>query len=315
MVSIKAIGTVGKAVRVFAVNAQYVPPPALDVLSYAAYAALGCTTEGAVSIVGGGLRSGTVLNNSGNLAADVWAGSISNSGTIAGEVRTGQAALLPLSDGTLNAYVTSGTVISYSALSSGTMKKVLLSAQSNPYGSPNASGTYVITVPFNSTLIIRRSRIVATLVVRLSLASSLEIVDEVNWDRPSLDQPSLVVLATAACSVTLSGSTRNLSEASENCNFNPSTTPYNGQSDTDETDLYPSQIRGIIHITGQLTSTILNNNVSILGTVISESSLTMQTGAKITYDSTVITSPPTPYRTGTASMMPVPGSWVWLPEP
>ncbi|MFN7020920.1 MAG: hypothetical protein ACK4WH_06285 [Phycisphaerales bacterium] len=312
-VRIIGVGKVGQARRAYAVEARWVPPPALEVLNHAVYATGSINCRGAARAVGGGIRCAGTLTNSSTLLADVWASSVSNSGTIAGEVREGGSSLSPLSDGTLASLASRGTVINYGSLSGGSIDRVLLSPGANPYGAPNADGIYVISVPALSTLTIRRSRIVGTLVVQLGLSSSLQVRDEVNWERSDDNLPTLIVSATALSSVGFSGSSNPLSEGLLGVNFNPASTPYNGQSDTDTADTYPTEVRGVIHISTLLASVTCGHGFTLNGTLITEGSLTIDAGASFNHDATVLNSPPAAYQTGSASMMPVPGTWSWVP--
>lgn len=312
-VRIVGVGRVGQARRAYAVEARWVPPPALEVLNHAVYAAGSINCRGTARAVGGGIRCGGTLTNSSTLAADVWASSVSNSGTIAGEVREGGSSLSPLSDGSLAGLASRGTAINYGSLSGGFIDRALLSPGANPYGAPNAGGIYVISVPALSTLTIRRSRIVGTLIVQLGLASSLQVRDEVNWERGDGNLPTLIVSAAALSSVSLTGSSNSLSESLLGVNFNPASTPYNGQSDTDTTDTYPTEVRGVVHISTLLASVTVGQGFSLNGTLISEGSLTIDAGASFNYDAAVLNNPPAPYQTGSASMMPVPGTWSWVP--
>lgn len=314
-VLIHGVGAVGRSRRAYQVQAAYVPPPVLDVLEYGIYASGAINCRGAAKVTGAGTRSGGTLTNSGTLTSDVTAANVSNSGTIVGEVREGVASLSTLSDGSLAGVPARATAINYAALPSGTIDAVVLGPGSNPYGSAAANGIYVISVPALCTLRIRRSRIVGTLVVQLGLSSALEVSNELNWERGPSNLPVLIVSATALSSVSLSGSGNPLSEAFSNVNFNPASTPYNGQADADTADSYPSEIRGIIHISTLLASVTIGSNFNLTGTLITEGAITIDAGAAINYDATVLQDPPSAYQTGPATMMPVPGTWSWVPVP
>lgn len=310
-VRIYGYGRVGAATRVFSLDCQYRPPPVLDVLKYAVYAGSSITSSTPLSVSGAPLGTPS-LNNSSTLTANIRVGSLSNSGTIIGEVRTGATALASLSDGSLSSLSSRAVQISYSSLAAGgEIRDTLLSATYNPYGSTSSAGIYRISVPLGSRLRIRNCRIAATLIIDLGLLSQLEILEAVNWDRPSGDLPTLVLTTAATSTVSITGTTSTLSESAVGMNLNPAGTPYNGVSDTDKVDTYPSEIRGVIHISGLLSSIQIGPTITIVGTLISETSLSFASGVNISYDPQVLQNPPTAYRTGAAGMDPIAGSWKW----
>lgn len=310
-VRVYGYGRVGGATRVFSLDCQYRPPPVLDVLKYAVYAGSSITCVNPTSVSGAPLGTPSLSNKS-TLLANVRVGSLTNTGTIIGEVRTGAAGATSLSDAGRSSIVAGAVDINYSSLpSGGEISDTLLSATYNPYGSTSSRGIYRISVPLGSRLRIRNCRIAATLIVDLGLLSQLEVRDAVYWDRPSGDLPTLVLTTAATSSVTISGTSATLDEASVGMNLNPTGTPYEGVEDADKTDSYPSQIRGVIHIAGALSSIEIGPTVTIVGTLISESSLSFATGVDIRYDPQVLQSPPAAYQTGTAGMDPVAGTWKW----
>lgn len=309
-VTVYGYGRKGDAVRCFSLECRYQPAPALDVLRYGVYATGSISVASAV-VSGGPLGAASLtVGNGGTLTANVRVGTLVNSGTIVGEVRTGQVSLASLSDGSLGSIDARGVSISYSSIPGGSLRRVLLSAATNPYGAASPTGIYFIRVPALSTLRIGEARIAATLVIELGLTSQLELVDSIHWSPGDPSLPTLVINATALSTVRLGSSTASLSEASANVNFNPATTPYDGVGDTDKTDLYPSEIRGVVHVMSTLASVSLESGVTIAGTLISEGSLTI-TSATIRHDPQLLQDPPAPYRSGSASMRPVAGTWKW----
>jgi hypothetical protein len=97
----------------------------------------------------------------------------------------------------------------------------------------------------------------------------------------------------------------NLSESATSTNFNPYGAPYLGTDDADTDDLYPSEIQGLVHLTGNLR---LKGTASVLGTVICEGAVTADDNNEIVYDPNLYASPPWGYTTP-KGMKILPGSW------
>ena len=101
-----------------------------------------------------------------------------------------------------------------------------------------------------------------------------------------------------------------LSEPLLAVNFNPPAAPYQGIGDTDLLDQYPSEIQGLVHVTGTLE---LNQDALVRGAVICESTALADavkcTNAKsIVYTPSLLSNPPQGYTTG-VKMQPQSGSW------
>src|SRR5690606_33523913 len=125
-----------------------------------------------------------------------------------------------------------------------TIANVLLSPSNNPYGATNSQGIYVIDLG-GSRLAIKRSRIVGTLVLlnpdddtRIGANTPL------HWEPAVAGFPSLIVHGEE---LTINPSDDGLVEAHLRANFNPPSTPYEGEADLDQLDTYPSQIKGLIY--------------------------------------------------------------------
>lgn len=312
-VRVYATATVGKATRVYAVQIAPSGPTGLDLLRTAVHGDAGVTTSSTITIANGPLSSNNTVKNTGTLTATVEAASINNSGTINGFV-TAPAPLKALpSSAVVTEYSALGTTISYSSLSGGDIQNCVLSAASNPYGSINSAGVYVITVPAASRLRIRNCRIEATLVVKLGLLSSFEVKDAVLWYPPAGPKPSLIVQGSSTGSVTLGGSSGALDESIIGVNFNPFGTPYLGAVDSDKSDKYPAELRGIFHITNSSCGVTLTDNVATIGAVIAEGPITVTSGARPIADGSLISAPPSGYAGG-AVMKPVQGTYRWEAE-
>jgi hypothetical protein len=102
-----------------------------------------------------------------------------------------------------------------------------------------------------------------------------------------------------------SASVPSLSEDTCNTNFNPTGAPYTGVTDSDKSDTYPNEIRGLVHVKGSLT---LQDTARIVGVVICEGPVTGGGTNTIVYDASLYTSPPKGY-TFVEGMKVSPGTW------
>lgn len=182
----------------------------------------------------------------------------------------------------IEAYRSRATSIPYPA-SNRRIEKVLLSPASNPFGAPNAEGIYVIdcgAMPID----IRSLRIHGTLIL-INPGVGSKIDREVHWTTPHPSQPALLVLG----SIALDQSIGFLKESSENVNFNPSGTPYEGSTDFDKFDQYPSIIKGLVFALLDLNVT---EKIDFEGTLMAGRNLTINRDFFPTYNSAIIQTPP-----------------------
>jgi hypothetical protein len=97
-----------------------------------------------------------------------------------------------------------------------------------------------------------------------------------------------------------------LVESSENTNFNPTGAPYSGVVDADNTDSYPSEIVGLVHIIGNFEAK--GATTRIRGALIATGAGTFSGTTQINYLSDLATSPPWGY-VEYPSLKVSPGSW------
>lgn len=183
----------------------------------------------------------------------------------------------------LDWYIANGTPIAYSSLPSGRISSTVIGPNRNPYGSTNAMGIYVIDCG-NSNISIRNCRIEGTLVL-LNAGNSSTIDQRVNWKPAMEGMPALLVQGRMRIEL----SSSNLSEATSTTNFNPSTAPYNGVSDNDMLDTYPSRIEGLLYATDDF---VIQGSTTILGQVVATDDITYNGTVTITRSSTYTESPP-----------------------
>lgn len=204
-------------------------------------------------------------------------------------------------------YIAEGTLIDITAipLSGGvrTISNTLFSPGSNPYGAQkNTKGVYVVECK-GQVIRLSRVRIQGTLVL-LDAPASSSIIAEQHWDNEISNYPVLMVRGNIDFNLTGSS----LSESSASTNFNPMSTPYQGISDADMTDSYPTRLKGLVYVSGQ---SAVSGTLNIDGCMIIGGMLTGSSGSQIqlTYDPTFFASPP-PGFSKPPLMAISPGSWV-----
>ena len=117
----------------------------------------------------------------------------------------------------------------------------------NPWGAANADGVYCLSAP-GADVTLRDSRILGTLVVR---CRRLTIDNNVLLESFRKDMPALIVDGDLVLNYQSTGS--QLREGDADTNFNPPGVPNGGLSDSDKSDSYPSEVRGLVHVRGDLT--------------------------------------------------------------
>lgn len=241
-----------------------------------------------------------VASNAGVMAsnADVYAnveavGTVQGSTYYAATTMGVTARVLP-STGVFDYYLSAGTTINRGSLpiedGSRMIKQVLLSPARNPFGgATNPQGIYIIDCQ-GADVDIRDCRIVGTLVLLNPGAGSL-IESEVNWCPAVSGFPCLLVRGNMA--LNLNNGT--LKESSS-LNYNPPGTPYpwpSGATNTTGADAYPSQISGLVYISGNVT-TAKSPTFSLL---ICGGTLTSQDSLCPSYDPAYYRTPPPGFRT------------------
>ncbi len=282
-VTIVSEGVVGSAKQIVSATFQPVPV-ALDSLSYAVSAEGNVGFEKVINANAGIASNGAMAASSATVNADVYASS-----TILGLTYTrgkypSSGTRQHPSTTVFDWYIANGTTINRALLPGGDLRKIVLAPNSNPYGATNPRGIYVINCA-NNTIKIQDCRIEGTLVL-LNVKSDSEISNEVNMKPADPTLPLLLVQG----SFTIKTSDKDLSESSEKVNFNPATAPYNGSSDSDQTDVYPRRIEGLIYVSGQLT---FDDHIVMVGqAVVGGASIFKADTHTITWNSTYVNNPP-----------------------
>jgi hypothetical protein len=197
-------------------------------------------------------------------------------------------------------YLASGTPINLASIPGGQIADILLSPAVNPYGAQtNPEGIYVVDC-MSTTIVVRECRIVGTLVL-LDPGGGSKIATSVNLSAAVGNYPSLLVRGD----IEIVLGQVPLQESLAGVNFNPPGTPYQGITDGDVTDSYPSQIGGLVYVSGALSITA---EAAFDGVLVVGGDLTATTTLELTYQSTFINSPP-PGFTEPPRMVISPGTW------
>lgn len=291
------VGTFAKPQAVYKWSVAAQQPP-LDLLRTAAHANGAMFVSGTVNVEDGPLSTNQTLTNSGTLNGDVEARVISNSGTINGTRTTNAPAKQMPSSSLLDYYRSRASTIS-NLLVGSVMDWNVLCPQYNPYGFSNSNGLYYVKPSSNFT--IRNYRIVGTLIVELASGKTLTLEQGLLWEPARPDYPALIVVGN--CQM-WTASTLN---ESNYVNFNPSWAPYQGSYDTDRTDLYPSSIKGIVHVMGANSTTSIYASTRIMGTIVAEGDIYLYNGASLNADLNLLERPPQQYRVPWLAIEP--GTW------
>ena len=225
-------------------------------------------------------------------------------GTIQGAILQNAAVRRMPGSSAFDYYLDNGTSISIEALPdvSGirTIEKQLLSPQVNPYGDRNPEGIYLIHCK-GQRICIKNCRILGSLVL-IAPASNSSIEGSLRWDAAIANYPALLVNGD----LVVKSTTTALSEATLAINFNPTSSPFQGTSDTDLVDEFPSEINGLVYISGKLSAPqdlveSLFRGVTICHSIDASSS------ARFNYRSLIFDHPPPGFASGNP-MVVSPGS-------
>ena len=213
--------------------------------------------------------------------------------------------LVTLSNATANCFIDMVTMydVTYPSTSY-VIDRKLISPASNPLGSTNAQGIYVLNCG-GEDIYIGNSRIAGTLVL-LSPGPGTTIKGPVVWEAAVANYPALLTDGTINIAFTAAA----LSESTLNMNFNPASTPFpylGGTSNATSTDTYPSSIRGLVYSKSGLN---FSNAPSVSGVVIANNAITVASSAlNLSYGNTYVTNPPPGFGSGMTTMQVVPGTW------
>ena len=205
------------------------------------------TTDKFISSNGNVAASGFLTSVQGNAEAT---GTIT--GTVSGSKTQGVAARRLPGSSVFDYYLDNGTQINLTALplvaGAYTIDKRVLSPQLNPFGDRNPEGIYVIDCG-GQRVTISNSRILGTIVL-LNPAANSSLAGSLRWNTAVGNYPALLVLGELEIRTTQF----DLSEGTLGANFNPAGAAYLGIEDTDQADAYPSEIDGLVYISGRFNA-------------------------------------------------------------
>jgi hypothetical protein len=249
------------------------------------------------------VSNGSVTAGSSTVGGDVEASATISGSTYNGSQTAGVDERSAPAGSVFTPYSTSGASIPISSLpvvnGFRTLENVVLSPASNPYGAAQAQGIYVIDCQ-SASVCVRNLRIVGTLVL-LNAGDNSKLTDSVHWDAAVANYPALLV--DGAFSVEMSGTA--LSEAALGANFNPAGTAWEGQSDIDTEDSYPSRIKGLAYIGGDSQFT---TSPTFEGVVVVAGAAQVSGTLSLIYSDDYLTNPPPGFLDKTLLTV-APGSW------
>jgi hypothetical protein len=250
-----------------------------------------------LTVVGAPVSTNGVLDNDELIDGDAHAASVETVGTITGTLTVPAPSKDMPDPNVISDYIARATAIPFS----GTIDKQVLTPTSNPWGAGDPNGVYFIDTG-GVALKIMNSRIHGTLIVKLN-GNTLTLDDAVFMQNYRSDYPTLIVDGHAYIKIHSADET--LSEADCGVNFNPVGAPYESQWDEDTLDEYPNELRGLIHINGNLW---LGQTARVTGTIICAGTVHAESHNTIVHDPGLYTSPPEGY-TYIERMKISPGSW------
>lgn len=278
-----ATGRIGSARQVATVTAS-VNPIYVTALQSAMHA------KGNVTITSATIRSPSIISTDGNFTASsaTVKADVSAAGYVTGSTfsntNLGLQSVRVMPDATTIAqYSAMATTLSYNSLdSNGRFRRAILSANTNSWGGAlNSSGVYKIDCG-GLSLTIEDSRIIGTLIV--TNTSGVTINSSVNMSPWESGYPALLVSGN----LTITTVPSDLLESSFR-NFNPTGSPYNGVTDSDTADRYPSMIQGIVYVTGGVT---IQGTTTIVGALVSEGAIDIRSGSTVTLWRQITGNPP-----------------------
>lgn len=268
MVEIRSEATVGGARRVVRVRVTPVIQPDAA-MSYAILA------QGAISFTGTSLlwaelpihSNTSVSTTSSTVEATVTAvGTVTGSGYTPAGTGGAAAITMPVLASVIAEYEAIGSSGILAGSGAQTWSKVLISPANAPGTlSTNASGVYVMDCG-GKRLTIADCRINGTLVLK-NASAGVRLTYSFMWDPVIPGYPALIV--DGPLTITIDGS--DLSEPTKNFNYNPIGAAYKGSADSDETDVYACEIRGLVYASGNVT---MSGAVSLTGPLIVGGKLT-----------------------------------------
>lgn len=250
-----------------------------------------------ITVSGAPLSTNGTLDVQGTVDGDAEADAVQGGGSVTGSTTVPADPKAMPRSAVISDYVSKATVIPYA----GTIDRQVLSPGSNPWGAADPNGVYFLDTA-GQAVTIKDSRIHGTLIVDTG-GNKLTLDAAVCLEAYRSDYPVLIVKGTVA--IKFKSDTLTLSESAYNTNFNPFGAPYDGVWDDDTLDEYPNEIRGLVHIEGNLD---LQDTARVVGVIVCNGMVSCEGFNSIIHEPGLYAAPPEGY-TYVAGMKISPGSW------
>ncbi|GAB5407272.1 MAG: hypothetical protein Aurels2KO_55030 [Aureliella sp.] len=263
------------------------------------------------------IKTNTFVSTNANIAAGGFGESIEGdaeaAGAISGNINgTQTSGIVPrqMPDSTVfDYYIKMGTPIDLALLVHNDhhdLEDAVLSPNSNPWGDANPEGIYVIDCQ-GQEIRVKDLRVFGTLCL-IDPGGESRIEKSVLIEPAVSNFPSLLVDGSIQIRF---DSNKELTEPG--VTLNPVGTPYQGESDSDTNDSYPSIIRGLVYVSGQMKFIADAKDSKFEGVVIC-GSIAANSDCEFAYQSVYLQYPPPGFGAGN-DMAIIPGSWHRVPSP
>lgn len=299
-VILAATGTQGDARHKLQVTAVPVTKP-LELLNTCIHASGQVTVKSGkmISVRGAPLSTNNNLSLLGTVVGDVHAQSTNGGGTITGTATIPSSPKLMPDPRVWDRYKAIATALPYA----GHMDRDVLTPALNTYGGgTNPEGVYYLDT-LGSDLTIVNTRLHGTLLVRTGTTRKVVVDAAVFLQNHRSNYPVLMV--DGNLELVYRTAEGELSEAASGVNFNPAGAPYAGATDSDTADVYPNEIRGLIHCRGAL---LMSQTARVRGTVVVEGTVSFEDNNEIVHDPALVNNPPIGYA-DVLGMRVQPGTW------
>jgi hypothetical protein len=250
-----------------------------------------------LTTIGAPVSTNGQFDNDGTVDGNVEAASVNHVGTVTGTLSVSVPSKQLPASSVMSSYAHKATSVPYNA----TIDKAVLAPGCNPWGATDPNGLYIINTA-GGDLVIKNSRIYGTLIVELG-SGTLTLDGAILLHNYRSNFPVLIVEGNVVIKCTSADTM--LSESTADTNFNPVGAPYEGVWDSDSTDSYPNEIRGLVHIVGSLK---LQQTARIVGAVICDGPVYAEENNTIVHSPGLYAIPPDGY-TYVDGMKISPDSW------
>lgn len=159
------------------------------------------------------------------------------------------------------------TDLTYSSGSYRIEKQLLADSVNTITGKLDPNGVYFIDCA-GSSVVLSQSRLRCTLVL-IDPGSNSIVEGSVHWEAAKSNYPILLIDGKLELATTRTP----LRESDAATNFNPSQLPFRGMSDTTTNSVYPSQLRGLIYASGNVSFSN-SSEIELQGSLVTGSKLT-----------------------------------------